>query len=198
MRINVTGNAASGKTTLAAFIGAELHLPVFSLDAIVWRPDWKKTPPEERLAAERELVRPASWVIDGVSTYVRSHADLVLFLDVPRRICAWRGLLRAMRFFNKTRPGLPFPCPDIQIVPRLLALIHRFPEHAGAEILRESAAHAERFQIEHHPIREQRIVRDIQARGRDKGFLAPRTTEQAVEAVGHCSSPPESPPSRSW
>jgi adenylate kinase family enzyme len=161
MRINVTGNAASGKTTLASFLGAELGLPVFSLDSIVWRPGWNKTPREERLAAERELVRPASWVIDGVSTYVRSHADLVLFLDVPRRLCAWRGLVRAMRYFNRTRPGLPYPCPDIQIVPRLLALIHRFPQHAGAEILRESAASPERFQIERHPIRAQRIIRAI-------------------------------------
>jgi adenylate kinase family enzyme len=168
MRINVTGNAASGKTTLAAFLGAELGLPVFSLDSIVWRPRWSKTPPEERFAAERELAHPASWVIDGVSAYVRSHADLVLFLDVPRHLCAWRGLLRAMRYFNRTRPGLRTPCPDIQILPRLLALIHRFPEHAGAEIRRESVAHPQRFQIEPHPIQRQRIVRDIQARWRDK------------------------------
>lgn len=174
MRINVTGNAASGKTTLAAELGAALCLPVFSLDSIVWQPGWIKTPLEERRAAERELVRSPSWIIDGVSSYVRAHADLVLFLDVPWPVCAWRGFARALRHFNRTRQGLPYPCPDIQIVPRLLKLIYRFPERGRADILHDAAAHPHRFQAERHPIGNQRLVRDIRTRVQ-QGLLVPQS-----------------------
>ncbi|MFT7214503.1 MAG: adenylate kinase family enzyme, partial [Granulosicoccus sp.] len=44
MRIHVTGDAGSGKTTLGKKIGAELNLPVFGLDQVVWQPGWTKTP----------------------------------------------------------------------------------------------------------------------------------------------------------
>ena len=43
-KILVTGNAGSGKTTLAGELDIALSLPVFGLDQIVWRQDWQKTP----------------------------------------------------------------------------------------------------------------------------------------------------------
>ena len=45
-RINITGNAGSGKTTLAKNLGRRLSIPVIHLDQIVWQPNWQKTPPE--------------------------------------------------------------------------------------------------------------------------------------------------------
>ncbi len=161
MRINVTGNAASGKTTLAARLGEELGLPVFSLDSIVWRPGWKLAPPEERLAAERALAASPRWIIDGVSPHVRSQADLVVYLDVPPHVCALRGVLRALRYFRRTRPGLPEPCPDIQIVPYLLGLIHRFPKRAGATIRREASTEAARFHVVPHPVQNERVLAHV-------------------------------------
>jgi adenylate kinase family enzyme len=163
MRINVTGNAGSGKTTLAARLGADLGLPVFSLDAIVWQPRWTKTPPAARLAAEQRLTAPTSWIVEGVSEYVRTQADLIVFLDVPRRVCTWRALSRTLRYLNRTRPGFPDPCPEIQILPRLLKLIHRFPQRGGADIHREAAAQPNRFLTEHHPVRVDRLLRRLRA-----------------------------------
>jgi adenylate kinase family enzyme len=166
MRINVTGNAASGKTTLATRLGAEFSLPVFSLDSIVWQPHWTKTPTEQRASAERLLVSSPSWIIDGVSALVRSSADLVVFLDVPRHICAFRGLIRALRYLNQTRPGLPHPCPDIEILPRLLKLIYRFPSNAGAQIRLEASRQPHRFRTEQHPVRLETIVLHLRDRPR--------------------------------
>jgi adenylate kinase family enzyme len=71
MKIFVTGNAGSGKTTLATQIGIELGLPVFGLDSVVWSPGWKKTPAHERSAGEQHLISKANWVIDGVSPTVQ-------------------------------------------------------------------------------------------------------------------------------
>ncbi len=148
MRINVTGNAGSGKTTVAKLLGARLGLPVFSLDSIVWLPGWTKRPSESRRFAEQQLVSGSEWVIDGVSSFVREHADLVLFLDVPTALCAWRGVTRAMRYFHRTRPELPPPCPDIVIVPRLLEIVFLFSSTTRSALLAEARAQPERFHVE--------------------------------------------------
>jgi adenylate kinase family enzyme len=110
-------------------------------------PGWKKTPPAERLAAERELIARPTWVIDGVSRTVRQASDLVLFLDVPRRVCAWRGLKRNLRYFTRTRPGLPHGCPEWQILPTLLRIIRQFPSNAGLAIRDEAAQDPARYRI---------------------------------------------------
>jgi adenylate kinase family enzyme len=166
MRINITGNAASGKTTLAAHLGARFGLPVISLDSIVWQPHWIKTPTDQRLSAEQRLVASPAWIIDGVSDLVRANADLVVFLDVPWPLCAFRGVTRALRYRGRTRPGLPHPCPDIAIVPRLLKLIYRFPANAGARIRADATREPHRYRTERYPIQIETVVEHVRALSR--------------------------------
>jgi adenylate kinase family enzyme len=161
VRINITGNAGSGKSSLAKRLGAELGLPVYSLDSIVWQAGWVKTMPEQRAAAEEELVTLPRWIIDGVSATVRARSDLVVFLDVPRHVCAWRGVARACRYFKQTRPELPAACPDIHILPYLLRLIYRFPSGAGAQIRHEAQLDPRRFRIERHPLQVGALVNSL-------------------------------------
>lgn len=161
MRINVTGNAGSGKTTLAKQLGLVLNVPVFSLDSVVWQPGWLKTPPEERANAERKLVAPSDWVIDGVSPFVRAHADLVIFLDVPWPICALRAVARTCRYFKGTRPELPPPCPEINVLPRLLRLIHRFPRRVAPQLREEARLAPERFRLARYPVRIETLLREL-------------------------------------
>jgi adenylate kinase family enzyme len=138
MRINVTGNAGAGKSTLTQQLGEVLDLPVFSLDSIVWQPGWQKTPALERQAREQQLIDQPSWIIDGVSVRIRQASDIVVFLDVPRHVCAWRAVKRSVRYFNCTRPGLPPNCPEWRILPRLMVIIWQFPYNAGRAIRREA------------------------------------------------------------
>ncbi len=137
MKILVTGNAGSGKTTLAATIGSTLDLPVFSLDSIVWREGWVQTPANERTEKENELAKGSSWVIEGVSSNIQGKADLIVFLDFPRIKCLGRCLKRNSFYLFKSRPELPNNCPEIKVLPKLLKIIWNFPKLAKP-VIKES------------------------------------------------------------
>ena len=135
MRILVTGNAGSGKSTFARRLGTALDLPVFGLDRVVWQPGWRKTPAGERAAMIAELCAGPEWVIDGVSHEILAAADIVVFLDVPRLVSIGRCARRTWRYLFRSRPGLPENCPEISIIPQLLKIIWRFPTAVRPQIL---------------------------------------------------------------
>jgi adenylate kinase family enzyme len=161
MRINVTGNAGAGKTTFASRLSVDLELPHFSLDSIVWQPKWTKTPPTQRAHAERKVVAPQHWIIDGVSPLVREHADLIVFLDVPSFVCSRRVVARSLRYFHRTRPGLPSPCPDILILPHALRLIRRFASAAAPQLRIEASRHPTRFLVASHAVPVETLIRRV-------------------------------------
>lgn len=136
-RINVTGNAGVGKSTLASLLGDHLGLPVVGLDQVVWRPGWGKTPSPERERLEREIASRPAWIVDGVSRIIREAADTIVFIDFPRRIAISRCAMRNWRYLFRSRPGLPERCPEVLIAPRLLRTIWRFPALVRPQILRE-------------------------------------------------------------
>lgn len=138
-RIHITGNAGSGKTTLAIALGQQLDIPVFHLDSIVWQPHWKKTPPQQRQQLEAAMCEPKTWIIEGVSEQVRQLADRVLVLDTPPWQCLARAGKRNLPYAFRSRPGLPAHCPEILILPKLLRIIARFNSTIRADIARESS-----------------------------------------------------------
>jgi hypothetical protein len=101
-------------------------LPVFSIDALVWTSGWRKRALNEKDTAIEALIRKPAWVIEGVSEAVEQTADVVVFLDVPPPLCAWRCAKRNSRYLFRSRPGLPEGCPEWRIILRLLRLIRRF------------------------------------------------------------------------
>jgi adenylate kinase family enzyme len=132
-RIHITGNAGSGKTTLARTLGDITGLEVYGLDAIVWQPGWKATPLEQRRELEREL-------IEGVSRIVRDAADTIVFLDVSPWRATWRCTKRNLPYLFRSRPGLPEDCPEIRIVWPLLRIIWKFNGLVRSMILNDFAA----------------------------------------------------------
>jgi adenylate kinase family enzyme len=86
-RILVTGNASSGKTTLAITMASHAALPYIVLDEIVWQPQWKKTPAAQRLKPEATIASQTAWIVDGVPQLLLEAADTVVFIDFPRRSC---------------------------------------------------------------------------------------------------------------
>lgn len=137
MRIHITGNAGSGKSTFAKNIGDILGVQVYGLDKIVWEEGWKKTPPHERKCLEEELAAKPQWIIEGVSSIVRQAADITIFLNFPRRVCYLRCVKRNWRYLFSSRPGLPENCPEIKIIPMLVKIIWQFPYIAKPIIINE-------------------------------------------------------------
>lgn len=139
MKIFVTGNAGSGKSTMGREIARQRGLDYYSLDKIVWQSGWKKTPAAEQKVQIAELLQKDGWVIDGVDYDILVAADHVIFLDIPRRVCLWRALMRNRRYLFKSRPELPENCPEILIIPQLIKIIWRFPKRVRPKILYEKS-----------------------------------------------------------
>jgi len=126
----------------------------------VWQPHWKKTPEIEREAATRALTKQNDWIIEGVSSSVRLHSDLVIFLDVSRIKCVWRCIKRNTRFLFRSRPGLPAHCPEILFIPKLLQIIWRFPRLVGDQ-LRLEAQQSDKFITARNQRDVDRIIEQI-------------------------------------
>lgn len=99
-RIAIVGPVASGKTTLARRLGPLLGLPVHDLDDSYWRAEQIPTP-AEWAAVHRQLIGGDQWIIAGDYRAVAPDrfkaADLVIWLDLPRRTCLVRATLRKLK-----------------------------------------------------------------------------------------------------
>jgi adenylate kinase family enzyme len=159
-RIVVLGNAGSGKSTFARWLGETLGREVTSLDRCHWRSGWVQRPLEESNAAIREIVDRERWIIDGISRQACTRADMIILLDVPRRICLWRALWRTLRLGFRTRPEMPPHCPEIKILPQLLRVIWEFPRATKPELLEKMEQARGRAHIVH--LHRPRMIREFQ------------------------------------
>jgi adenylate kinase family enzyme len=82
----------------------------------------------------RTIIDQPRWVIDG--NYRRlyleervSRADLVVFLDLPRRVCMVRIIARRIRYARQQRPDMTEGCPE-QIDREFWLWAWRWPRHS--------------------------------------------------------------------
>lgn len=100
-RVSIIGASGSGKTTLGKHLASKWGLPLCDLDDLAWLPGWVERNRKEERADVEEMVSQKKWIIVG--NYSRhqditwSNANLIIWLDLPLRICLWRGLRRAVK-----------------------------------------------------------------------------------------------------
>lgn len=101
-RIAVVGPVAAGKTTLSRAVAAHTGLPRIDLDDLFWGPDWTpRATADFHHSVEEQLAGPA-WIADGnyggqVAELLLARAELVVWLDVPLRVCLPRLVARSLR-----------------------------------------------------------------------------------------------------
>ena len=98
-RIFITGQGGSGKSTLARQLAARCSLPCYLFDDIAYAPETHRRRSDElRFAAVREVAAQPAWVVDcwymGWTEALLQRADLIIWLDLPWRVTAWRILRR--------------------------------------------------------------------------------------------------------
>jgi adenylate kinase family enzyme len=108
-RIVVVGTSGSGKTTFARELAGRLGLPHVELDALHHGPNWYQPSADEfRATVEAELFSLDGWVCCGayhhkLGDLVPSHADTLVWLDLPLRVKLWRLLRRTVsRLVHRT------------------------------------------------------------------------------------------------
>jgi adenylate kinase family enzyme len=100
-RIVILGCAGSGKTTLARQLGERLGTRVICLDEI-WQPHWDERNVVEFRILMQEAHAGNDWISDGnfaQATFdIRlPRATLIVWLEPPRVLCAWRAISRVFR-----------------------------------------------------------------------------------------------------
>lgn len=102
-RVAIVASASgSGKTTLGRELARRLDVPFHELDALNHGPGWTEATAEELRERVEPLLAEPAWVIDGsyrskLGELVLDHADVVVWLDLPRRVWLPRLLRRTAR-----------------------------------------------------------------------------------------------------
>jgi adenylate kinase family enzyme len=98
-RIILAGTAGAGKTTMAGRLSARLGVPHTEIDSLHHGPQWVPRPDFE--ADVRAFTAGPAWVIEwqypSVRDLLADRADLVVWLDLPRRVVMRQVVRRTLR-----------------------------------------------------------------------------------------------------
>lgn len=93
------GGPGSGKSTLAQELSVSLEAPYYELDVIAYEGgSGRKIPLDVRLASLRAIIEQPLWITEGGFLWwtdsLLEAADVIVWLDLPFRITAWRVVKR--------------------------------------------------------------------------------------------------------
>jgi len=149
-RVLVIGSGGAGKSTFARRLGALLGLEVIHLDSLYWQAGWVEPPREVWHERVSGLLRREAWVMDGNYSGTLEErleaCDTVVFLDLPRTLCAWRVLKRGLRYRGQSRPDMAPGCPERPSLDFLRWVWH-YPTRSRPKVLRLLDAHGAGRQV---------------------------------------------------
>lgn len=137
-KIMIIGSGGAGKSTLARKLGDRLNLPVFHLDAYMWKPNWTLSTREEQKDIQTELMANTAWIIDGNYSGTMDvridQADTIIFLDISRRICLYRVIKRYLTHRHTVRPDMAEGCKE-KIDREFLQWVWNYPRDKRPAVL---------------------------------------------------------------
>lgn len=112
----IIGQPGSGKSTLARVLGEITFLPVVHIDRIHWKPGWVERSRDEKTAMCHEVHMRDAWIFEGGHSVTwderAARADMIIWLDFPLWLRAWRVTKRTLGSYGRSRPDLPEGCPE--------------------------------------------------------------------------------------
>jgi shikimate kinase len=122
-RIHIIGGSGSGKTTLARVLARRLSVPAYDLDEVAYEGGaGAKRTLGARLADVHRITAEPGWVTEGIYLWwteaFLQAADVIVWLDLPWRIAAWRIVARHARASlagNNRHPGLRKLCRFLRV-----------------------------------------------------------------------------------
>ena len=120
MKIAIVGYSASGKSTLAAYLGKLCGVPVLHMDTVRFLPGWVERAKEEQVRIVEDFMNEnaeTGWVIDGNYTSIlyerrMQEADRILFLNFSRLACLHRARKRYRTYRGRVRESSAEGCEE--------------------------------------------------------------------------------------
>jgi adenylate kinase family enzyme len=139
-KVVVIGSGGSGKSRFSRLLGEILALPVVHLDKLFWQPNWTRTPEDEWIEIVSQEIAQDEWIMDGNFGGTRElrmrAADTIIFLDLPRWLCMWRILKRAILYRGKDRPDMAKGCNE-RFDPEFIMWVWNYRARSRARALAE-------------------------------------------------------------
>lgn len=139
-KVVVVGSGGAGKSTFSRRLGEITGLEVIHLDSVYWRPNWTEPPKDAWAATVARLIQRDSWIMDGNFGGTRElrmrAADTIIFLDLPRRLCLYRGAKRAILYYGRRRPDMAGGCNE-RLDREFLLWIWNYPKTSRVRLLAE-------------------------------------------------------------
>lgn len=141
-KIAIIGSSGSGKSTFAKELSHTLHLPLFHLDSLYWKPNWEKTEKDAWIALQENLVQKSKWIIDGNYNSTLDiricAADTIFFLNYSRITCI-SGVLR--RYLTRKRADDISGCRE-RLSLAFLLWIWNYPRNNAPKMIDALQKHA--------------------------------------------------------
>ena len=117
MKIVVLGVSASGKTTFTRELEKKTGINATYIDSVMWEPGWNYVGDEKTVSVIEQATEKESWIIEGyivkdARVDLFDKADVILYLDYPGYLSAWRYLKRCFKHWRTPREELP-GSPDL-------------------------------------------------------------------------------------
>jgi adenylate kinase family enzyme len=139
-RIAVIGNGGGGKTTLCWRLHAELHLPIYEIDQIQFKPGWVRTPLDEVRKKHDTILQEERWIIDGWGPWDTIQkrfelANTIIFVDFPLQTHLRWAMKRQIQSIFRPRLGGPEGCPLLPMTWQMIRTIYTVHKHYRPELI---------------------------------------------------------------